>query len=58
MANYPNEETIVEALLEAARISVRGQKLSHPEDFAVHMMSAIETTAPLLMYMYEKGYLK
>lgn len=58
MQNYPSKELIVDVLLTAARMSVAENPPLHPEDFAVAMMNAIETTAPVLMYMNEKGYLK
>jgi hypothetical protein len=54
---YPDRELIIEALLFAARTAAAKQTSSHPEDLEVSMTFAMETTAPVLGWLFEKGRL-
>jgi hypothetical protein len=55
---YPNRDVMIEALLFAAKTAAEGQTSNHPEDLEVSMTFAMETTAPVLMWLYENGHMK
>lgn len=58
MQTYPSKELIIRSLLQAARTAAENSTSKHPEDIAVTMASVIENSAPLIMWLYEEGYLK
>ena len=58
MQTYPDKELVVRALLQAAENAAKESSSSHPEDIATSMTFAMETTAPVLMWLHENGYLK
>ena len=58
MQTYPDKELVIETLLEAAKNAAEEQSSSHPEDIAVSMSFAMETAAPVLMWLHENGKLK